>query len=111
LDNHSRAGSGAVLDPVIHPIQRLRICALLDPVTEEEFSALRDLLDMSDSALSKQLSTLVNAGYIRQRHATRAGRRRVWLRLTTEGRVAFAQHVAALHDITSTITSSADARG
>ena len=84
------------LDPVVHPIPRLRICALLDPVAEEEFGALRDLLEVSDSALSKQLAVLVDAGYVEQRRAVRAGRSRVWLRLTGPGRRAYRGHLAAL---------------
>jgi DNA-binding MarR family transcriptional regulator len=91
----------AALDPVIHPIQRLRICALLDPVTEEEFATLRDLLEMTDSALSKQLSTLAAAGYLSQRRATRGGRSRVWVQLTPTGRRAFRNHVAALSALAS----------
>lgn len=87
------------LDPTIHPIQRLRICALLQPVTKEEFGVIREHLDMSDSALSKQIAALVAAGYVEQLHATRAGRRRVWLRLTPSGRSAFSRHVAALRAI------------
>lgn len=94
-------GLGAGLDPAIHPLQRLRICALLQPVTEEEFAVLRGILEVSDSALSKQIAALVNAGYIEQRHATRAGRRRVWLRLTPAGRSAFSRHVTALQAIAS----------
>lgn len=84
------------LDPVIHPIPRLRICALLDPVTEEEFSTLRDLLGTTDSALSKQLTTLADAGYVAQRRAARGGRSRVWVALTASGRRAFRQHLEAL---------------
>lgn len=87
------------LDPVIHPLPRLRICALLDPVTEEEFAALRDLLATSDSALSKQLAALADAGYISQRRAVRAGRSRVWVQLTPAGRRAFHGHLAALGDL------------
>ena len=92
-------GGLPTLDPVIHPIQRLRICALLDPVTEEEFAALRDLLATSDSALSKQLSALADAGYVEQRRAARSGRSRVWVRLTKPGRQAFRDHLAALRAI------------
>lgn len=84
------------LDPVIHPIPRLRICALLDPVTEEEFSTLRDLLQTTDSALSKQLSTLIDAGYVVQRRAARGGKSRVWVRLSPSGRLAFHNHLTAL---------------
>lgn len=94
------AAAASGLDPVIHPIPRLKICALLDPVAEEEFSVLRDLLGVSDSALSKQLSALVDAGYVVQRRATRAGRVRVWTGLTSEGRRAFRGHVAAITGLT-----------
>lgn len=84
------------LNPTIHPIPRLRICALLDPVTEEEFATLRDLLQTTDSALSKQLSALADAGYVAQRRATRGGKSRVWVHLTPSGRRAFHDHLAAL---------------
>lgn len=87
------------LDAVIHPIPRLRICALLDPVTEEEFSTLRDLLGTTDSALSKQLATLADALYVTQRRAARGGRSRVWVALTPSGRQAFHQHIAALAEL------------
>ena len=87
------------LDPVIHPIQRLRICALLEPVVEEEFATIRDLIGVSDSVLSKHVSALMDAGYLEQRRATRAGRRRVWLRLTPAGWIAFTHHVEALRSI------------
>lgn len=92
-------GFGDDLDPIIHPLQRLRICALLEPVTEEEFVTIRDLIGVTDSALSKQIGALVDAGYVEQRRATRAGRRRLWLRLTAVGRVALLRHVAALRAI------------
>lgn len=86
----------ASLDPVIHPLPRLKICAYLDPVKDEEFGVLRDLLEMSDSALSKQLSTLVEAKYVEQERFTRGGRSRVTVRLTSTGRRAFRNHLAAL---------------
>lgn len=88
------------LDSVIHPLPRLRICALLEPVREEEFSTLRDLLETTDSALSKQLSTLAKAGYVSQRRAPRGGKSRIWTRLTPAGRHAFQQHLAALAALT-----------
>lgn len=84
------------LDPLIHPLQRIRICAFLDPVEDEEFGELRDLLGTSDSALSKQLSALTEAGYIEQRRASRGGRSRVRVRLTPRGRRAFRRHLDAL---------------
>ncbi|KAA2258656.1 helix-turn-helix domain-containing protein [Solihabitans fulvus] len=83
----------------IHGPHRLRICALLHPVVEAEFAALRAALEVSDSVLSKQITVLVDAGYVTQRRAVRDTRQRVWLRLTPEGRTAYEGHVAALRAI------------
>lgn len=87
------------LDPLIHPLQRIKICAFLDPVEEEEFGELRDLLATSDSALSKQLSVLTDAGYVEQRRTSRGGRSRVQVRLTQVGRRAFREHLDALAEL------------
>ena len=54
----------AELDPVIHPVHRLQICALLANADEMEFALLRDELGVSDSVLSKQLKYLDDAGYL-----------------------------------------------
>jgi DNA-binding transcriptional ArsR family regulator len=61
------AGPAPQLNCVIYPIHRLRICALLEPVTEEEFSVIRDLVGVSDSVLSKHVSALREAGFVSQR--------------------------------------------
>lgn len=84
------------LDPLIHPLQRIKICGFLDPVEEEEFGELRDLLETSDSALSKQLSVLTEAGYVEQRRTSRGGCSRVRVRQTQMGRRAFREHLDAL---------------
>ena len=89
------------LDAVIHPPNRLRICALLSPLEEAEFQVLREELDVSDSVLSKHLSQLEQAGYLSLRKGVVDGRRRTWARLTASGRKAFARHVAALKEITA----------
>ena len=60
---------------------------------------LRDQLELSDSALSKQLSTLEEAGYVSIDRPLRDRRRRVRARLTEAGRAAFEGHVAALQQI------------
>jgi DNA-binding MarR family transcriptional regulator len=90
-----------MIDPrfneVIHPSTRLSIVAMLAATEWTEFAFLRDQLDMSDSALSKQLSTLEDAGYVAYERALSDGRRRLRLRLTPDGRTAFDGHVAALH--------------
>lgn len=86
-------------DPTIHAPNRLRVCALLDAVTEVEFSAVQERLDVSASVLSKHVSVLIEAGYVKQRKATRDTRQRVWLQFTSAGRAAYHAHVTALRAI------------
>lgn len=98
------------IDPVIHPLARLKICAALfhggavekqSSRFEMRFSALRDQLQMSDSALSKQLATLEEHGYVtrfREYGSSRA-KDTVWVTLTETGAQAFERHTAALREI------------
>lgn len=88
----------AALDPVIHPTHRLRICAMLAAGTTVELAIVKDHLELSPSALSKQVSALVDAGYVRQARS-RTDSRRVWLSLTPQGRRAYHAHVQALRTI------------
>ena len=83
-------------DPVIHPPARLQIMAMLVEVQDVEFAVLRDRTKVSDSVLSKHLSALVEAGYVRLRKEPSHGRVRTWASATRGGRAAFAGHVAAL---------------
>ena len=92
-------------DELIHPSTRLSIVALLAAADWAEFAFLRERLDLSDSALSKQLSTLEEAGYVDIERPVRDRRRRVRARLTPTGRTAFEGHVAALRDIVATADS------
>jgi DNA-binding MarR family transcriptional regulator len=94
-------------DELIHPSTRLSIVALLAAADWVEFAFVRDQLGLSDSALSKQLSTLEEAGYIGIERAVSDRRRRVRARLTGAGREAFQGHVAALR----AIVESAGAEG
>ena len=81
---------------VIHAPGRLQICAILSRVDEAEFATVRDLIEVSDSVMSKHLKQLEEAGYVALRKAAEAGRRRTWIRLTPPGYEAFAAHVAEL---------------
>lgn len=89
------------LDPVIHPTHRLRICAMLAVGTTLELSVVKNHLDLSPSALSKQVAALVDSGYVKQERLG-SDSRRVWLSLTRQGRKAYQSHVAALQEIVST---------
>lgn len=87
---------------VIHAPQRLRICAMLNGAQKVEFRLLQDQLGLSKSALSKHLTLLVDAGYVRQDRALRNSRNRLWLSLTPEGVRAYSAHVQALQQILAT---------
>lgn len=84
---------------VIHAPQRLRICAMLNGAQKVEFRVLQDQLGLSKSALSKHLTLLVDAGYVRQERALRNSRNRLLLSLTPEGARAYSAHVQALQQI------------
>ncbi|MGB3796814.1 MAG: transcriptional regulator [Alteraurantiacibacter sp.] len=87
------------IDPVLHTPARLQIAAMLGTIEEAEFAAIRELVDVSDSVLSKHLSALGEAGYVRLSKAARDGRQRTWASLTPIGRKAFAAHMRALHEL------------
>jgi DNA-binding MarR family transcriptional regulator len=92
----------ARFDELIHPRTRLSLVALLAAADWADFAFVRDQLELSDSALSKQLSTLEKAGYVDLERPVRDRRRRVRARLTPTGRAAFDGHVAALRQIVAT---------
>ena len=94
--------SAARFDELIHPSTRLSIVALLAGADWAEFAFLRDELNLSDSALSKQLSTLEEAGYLHIERPLQDRRRRVRARLTPAGQTAFQGHIAALREIVRT---------
>ncbi|RPF34489.1 transcriptional regulator [Streptomyces sp. TLI_185] len=86
----------------LHVPARLTIVALLAPVTWAEFGFLRDAVETSDSALSKQISALAAEGYVDVRKERGVGVRRTLVRLSPEGREAFRRHAAALERIAAT---------
>ncbi len=97
--------SEARFDELIHPSTRLSIVSLLAAADWADFAFLRDQLSLSDSALSKQLSTLEAAGYVDIDRPVKDRRRRVRARLTPLGATAFKGHVAALREIVATADS------
>jgi DNA-binding MarR family transcriptional regulator len=86
-------------DELIHPSTRLRLMAMLAAVDWAEFAYLKEEAGLSDSALSKQLATLEEAGYVATDRHLDGGRHKVRARLTDRGRKAFLGHVAALQQI------------
>ena len=93
--------SGGRFDELIHAPTRLSIVALLAASEWADFKFIRDSLELSDSALSKQLTTLEEAGYIEIRKAFFGKRPRTSARLSKAGCWAFEGHVAKLQEIVS----------
>jgi DNA-binding transcriptional ArsR family regulator len=102
--------STARFDELIHAPTRLAIVSLLAATQWADFSYIRDELGLSDSALSKQLSTLESAGYVEIRRTFIGKRPRTSASLSRDGRRAFDQHVAALLQLMSTAQQDADPR-
>ena len=93
----------AKFNPLIHGQNRLQICAMLTLTSEIEFKVLREKLDVSDSVLSKHLSSLEDANYVRLTKRKDMGRQRTWLALSAEGRIAYSGHVKALQEIVGNV--------
>jgi DNA-binding transcriptional ArsR family regulator len=86
-------------DELIHAPTRLSIVSLLAATEWADFKFIRDSIGLSDSALSKQLTTLEEAGYVEIRKGFVGKRPRTSARLNSVGRAAFERHVAALQEI------------
>ncbi|WP_030385482.1 winged helix-turn-helix domain-containing protein [Streptomyces sp. NRRL S-241] len=87
------------LAPLLNAPVRLSVVAALAPLDKAEFGFVRDLVEVSDSVLSKQVAALEEAGWVEVRKG-RVGRRpRTWLSLTAEGRTVYQRHLAALRAI------------
>ena len=89
----------ARLDEVIHSPVRLSVVAALAATEEAEFGAVRDAVEISDSALSKAVTVLEQAGYVTVRKGYVGKRPRTWLTLSATGRAALRDHLAALRAI------------
>jgi DNA-binding MarR family transcriptional regulator len=75
------------------------MAALLAAASKVEFSFVRDHVEVTDSILSKQMSAMEQAGYIKVDKGFIGKRPRTWLSLTKEGRQTFERHLAALREI------------
>ncbi|MFJ3635441.1 winged helix-turn-helix domain-containing protein [Streptomyces sp. NPDC090112] len=89
---HPRHGLESLLGSAV----RLSVVAALVAVEKAEFAYVRDLVEVTDSALSKQVSRLEEAGWVAVEKGQVGRRPRTWLRLSADGRAAYRRHVAAL---------------
>ena len=89
----------ALLDPT-----RFSIVSLLAATDWAEFGFVRDTVGLSDSALSKQITTLTRLGFVDVDKGYVGKRPRTWIRLSTTGRSALGRNVAALQQIAAAAT-------
>lgn len=88
------------LDELIHVPVRLSMMAALANAATIDFRHLRDLVEVSDSLLSKHIATLEEAGYVSVEKGYEGKRPRTWLSLTRRGRTAYAAYIDVLKTIT-----------
>jgi DNA-binding MarR family transcriptional regulator len=92
----------AELNETIHQTVRLRIMAALVTLgsgDEVDFTYLRDLLEVTDGNLGAHLRKLEEAGYIAVNKTYVERKPRTYVAATSEGRMVFQEHVAALESI------------
>lgn len=93
------------IDPVIHPLPRLSICAVLAAGPRwVDFATVRETTGLSDSMLSKHSRALEEVGYLEVRKGAIGRRPRTWFRLTPFGGRRYRAHVAGLRRLIEPVT-------
>lgn len=78
---------------------RFSVMAAVGAEAELDFTTLGHVIQSHDSALSKAIAHLSQAGYVAVRKGEYGSRSRTWVRSTIAGRRAFAAHLDALKAI------------
>lgn len=86
-------------DPLIHAPKRLRIMAILSTFDQVTFALLQERLGLTAPDLSKQLSALQQAGYVRTNKTGRGPGSQTWVSMTRKGLRAYGSHVEALRAV------------
>jgi DNA-binding MarR family transcriptional regulator len=94
------------LDDAVHQRTRLGILAVLCEGGRTDFTYLRDILDLTDGNLSRNLSKLQVAGYVRIDKVIEGRRPRTWVSATRAGRAALGAEIAALREIIASVPES-----
>ncbi|ANY09630.1 transcriptional regulator [Pseudonocardia sp. HH130630-07] len=96
-------GASTGRDPIFETGPRLALCALLQSAEWVDFATAREMLGVSDSAVSKHSRTLEEAGYLEVRKGSVGRRARTWFRLTAAGQVAIRGHLDWLTGLRSAL--------
>lgn len=87
------------LDDLLQNPIRFSIVAALDRADTLGFREVRDTVEITDSALSKQVATLEANGYLSVSKSFLGKMPRTTLTLTKRGRAAWRAHLATLREI------------
>jgi DNA-binding HxlR family transcriptional regulator len=87
------------LSEIVHQPVRFSILAGLAAADELDFKDLRDAVQVSDSVLSKQLSILEDAGFIKVRKYFVGKRPRTSISMAPAGQDAWSGHLKVLREI------------
>jgi DNA-binding transcriptional ArsR family regulator len=114
--NHNKSDSSGRyayegLDRLIHERARL---AILSSLAANEvgltFNDLKDLCNLTDGNLSRQLQVLKDAGFVDIEKSTAGNRPLTMCKLTRTGRKKFLEYVAELEKVISNAATTRDAR-
>lgn len=83
---------------LLNPV-RFSLVASLDKAEKLSFAEVRDVIEVSDSVMSKQVSALEQAGIILAQKSFVGKYPKTMLSLSKEGRVIWREHLAALRNI------------
>ncbi|MDO5729687.1 MAG: transcriptional regulator [Actinomycetaceae bacterium] len=87
-----------LVEALNHPV-RFSFVAALSGVEALDFASVRDLLEVSDSVLSRQATQLEEQGLIKVKKGYIGKRPRTWFSLTPAGRSSWEKHLSALREI------------
>ncbi|MFL6143492.1 MAG: winged helix-turn-helix domain-containing protein [Labedaea sp.] len=93
------------LDDVVHQKHRLGILTVAAESKRVEFGYLRDALELTAGNLSRHISVLEAASLVQVEKGYDGRRPKTWVSITTEGRTALAQEIAALRALVAKHTT------
>ncbi|WP_205967544.1 winged helix-turn-helix domain-containing protein [Aquisalinus luteolus] len=87
------------IDDLIHSRLRLGVMTYLADAEVADFTELKSVLEVTQGNLSVQLRKLEDAGYVTIEKSFLGRKSRTQVRLTKEGRKAFADYLKALESL------------
>lgn len=95
------------LDDVIHQRVRLGILSVLTEAAYADFGYLKETLGLTDGNLSRHLTVLEDAGYVRIKKGYQGKRPHTSVTCTRKGRTALTGHLASLRELIGQVEDAA----